>query len=374
MPPGSALRLDLRPSIEALVWSGDTPPPALLVMEDDTFFAPRFSLGMDAAAGPHWFMHATTRVDRGFDAGNRPDGDLRLDEILLRWRPCDDQRLNFQIGKFPSVFGAWSAEHDFYKDPFLVAPLPYSQIIGIHTRDPAAISPAAISARAAGTAPSVASLDKANWASILWGPGYSAGASMFGATEQFDYALEVKNSALSSHPDSWSQLDFNQPALTARFGWRPDAAWAFGVSASRGSWLEEDVSGVDRDDLAQSTVGLDARWSHHDLIVSGEVVLSEFETPAAGDLRTASWFLQARWKTAPGVWLAARFGQIIANQATGVTGGDVAWQPDVWRTEIGGGWRITPNLLLKAGYGFTHTAGDAVAGEHLLGSGVGWRF
>jgi hypothetical protein len=377
LPSNSELQLDLRPSLEAVVWSGDTPASALLEMDDDTFFAPRFSLGMDAALGPRWFMHATARADRGFDPGNRPDGDFRLDELMLRWRPCDDQRLNLQIGKFPSAFGAWSGEHDFFDDPFLLAPLPYSQIIGINTRDLAAVSPAAISARAAGTAPPASSLDKEKWASVLWGPGYATGASVFGATEEFDYALELKNAALSSHPDSWSEIDFNQPTLTARFGWRPDASLAVGVSASCGSWLEEDAIGVDRDDLAQSTLGLDLRWSHHDLIVSGEVVLSEFETPAAGDLRTASWFLQARWKTAPGIWLAARFGQMIANEATGLVGEDVAWQPSVWRAEFGAGWRITPNLLLKGGYGFTHTAGnagDGDAGEHLLGTGIGWRF
>jgi hypothetical protein len=373
-PVDSPVQVDFRPSLEAVLWAGESPQAALLTTDDEVFFAPRLLLDVDAAIGDQWFFHASPRVDRGFDPGDRPDGDIRLDEILLRWRANDDQSLNFQIGSFPSVFGAWSGQHGFFDDPFLLAPLPYSQIIGIHTRDPAAISPAAISNRAAGTAPPVSAMAKDNWASMLWGPGYSTGAAVFGATSRFDYAFELKNSALSAHPDSWPELDFAYPTFTGRLGYRPDAAWAFGLSASRGSWLERDVAGVDRDDLIQQTLGLDVRWAYRDLIISGELITSQFDTPAAGDLRVTSGFVQARWKVSPGFWLAARFGQMLANDATGPAGTDVSWQPDVYRMEIGAGWRVTPGVLLKTTYALTRTDDDPVAGEHLWGTGIGWRF
>ncbi|MES2475552.1 MAG: hypothetical protein V4640_07210 [Verrucomicrobiota bacterium] len=361
------LRLDLRPSVEAVVWSGDTPPPTLLGYDASTFFAPRFTLAVDAAAGEHWFFSATSRWDRGFDAEDGTGGEVRLDEIIVRWRVFDDARLNFQFGKFPTAFGAWSGQHDFFDDPFLSAPLPYSQIIGINTRNPSANTPAAIAARHQGSAPAFSTLSKDQWASVIWGPDYASGASAFGATEFLDYALEIKNSALSAHPDSWGGTDFSDPTLTGRFGFRPDAAWAFGLSASRGPWMEENAPGIERDDFMQNTLGLDARWAHHNLIVSGEAVLSEFETPAAGDLRTAAWYLQARWKVSPGFWLASRFGRITANESNGVP-----WQPDVWRAEIGTGWRLTSDLLIKAGY--SYTTGDDDAGNHLVGTGIGWRF
>jgi hypothetical protein len=124
----------------------------------------------------------------------------------------------------------------------------------------------------------------------------------------------------------------------------------------------------------QNSLGLDLRWARHDWIVSGEVVLTEFETARSGDLHAASWFVQARYKVSPGVWLAARIGQMLANEAVGPGGAAFAWQSDVWRAELGGGWRIRPNVLLKAGYTFTHTEDDPAAGEHLWGTGIGWRF
>jgi hypothetical protein len=387
-PQDGSFQIDIRPSIEAVLWAGDTPAPALLDYDDSAFFAPRFSLEFDAAAGEHLTFHSMTRWDRGIDAGSAPDGELRLDEAFVRWRVCDDQRLNFQVGKYASFFGAWSGQHDFYDDPFLLAPLPYSQLIGVSPVDPASPlntggpgggpggpggDPGGPGGPGGGAVP-LSMQPKDQWSSMIWGPAYGIGAGAFGSTEQFDYAVEVKNSALSSHPDTWKELNFSHPTMTARVGYRPDATWAFGLSASRGAWPSVNAVGADRDDLTQTSLGLDARWARHDWIISGEVVLTEFETMSSGDLEAASWFVQARYKVSPGVWLAARLGQIFANDAVGPGGADFAWQSDVLRAELAAGWRIRPELLLKAGYTYTHTDDDPIAGEHLWGTGLGWRF
>ena len=369
-PADSPVQVDLATALVATLWFAERPAPALLEMEDAAFFAPRLHLEGNAVFGDHWFFHAALRADRGFDPGSKPDGDLRLDEVLLRWRPTDDQRFNLQIGSFPTVFGAWQGNHGFFDDPFLLPPLPYSQIIGIQTRDPAAMSAAAIAARDTGLAAPVAELEKSNWASMVWGPAYGTGAAVFGATRHFDYAAEIKNSGLSSHPDSWSGNGFSDPSVAVRLGWRPDAAWALGLSASRGPWLEDNTPGVDRSDLPQTNLGLDLRWAHRDLIVTGELIGAEFETPAAGDLRALSGFVGARWKFAPGLWLASRAGGLIANDADN----GAEWQAGVLRAEVAAGWWATPELLVKAGYAYTHTDDDGSAANHLFGLGFGWRF
>jgi hypothetical protein len=367
----AAWRLDLRPSAEVVGWAGDTPPPALLDFDEHAFLAPRLSLEAAVAAGDHWFGQATVRLDRGFDAGESPDGALRLDEAIVRWRPWADERLNVQIGKFPTVFGAWVGQHDFFDDPFLLPPLPYAQIIGINARDPGALAPRALAARAGGEAPPVATLSKQNWASMIWGPSYAAGAAVFGSVSSVDYAAEIKNASLSSHPDDWDS-PLHDPALSLRLGWRPDAAWALGVSASRGPYLSPGVAG--RDDLLQSALGVDVRWAHHDWILSGEWIASEFETAAAGDLQAMGWFGQARWKAAPGLWLAGRAGVIAFDEARGPDGRDVEWTPDVWRLEAAAGWRLTPRLLVKASYSFTGSSSDNGGPDgHLFGLGLGWR-
>lgn len=107
---------------------------------------------------------------------------------------------------------------------------------------------------------------------------------------------------------------------------------------------------------------------------TGELIWSEFETPAAGDLQTTSWFVGARWKASPRLSLAGRFGQMLANDARDPAGTSIPWQADVWRAELGTGWRLAEDILLKGTYSFTHTDGDPQAGEHLWGAGIGWRF
>lgn len=374
-PPPAAdfLQLDLRPSLEAVCWVSDDPPPALLVSDDEVFLAPVLRLDADGSAGDRMFLHATLRADRGSDAVTEEHGDIRLDEIFLRWRMADDQRLNVQIGSFPTVFGGWVAGHDFFDDPFLTAPLPYSRIVGVQTRNPAAVSAAAIAARDQGSAPPVSSLAKENWASVIWGPAYATGASVFGSTEHFDYAAEVKNCGLSAHPDSWQGNGFGDPAVSARIGWRPDAAWAIGASASRGPWLEDSAPGVDPSDLRQTALGLDLRWAHRAFIVTGECILTEFSTPDAGDLRAASMHLGGRWKFSPGMWLAARFGGLLADEARGPAGEPVEWQPGVWRAELAAGWQPVSQVLVKAGWSCTRTD-DGGGSSQLLGLGIGWRF
>jgi hypothetical protein len=81
-----------------------------------------------------------------------------------------------------------------------------------------------------------------------------------------------------------------------------------------------------------------------------------------------------RWKFAPGLWMASRLGRTVADDAAGPAGGSVEWQPDVWRAELAFGWRATPSVLVKAAYAYTHTGDRHDAGDHLLATGIGWRF
>ncbi len=372
----------LTTSLESVFWAGDTPAPGLLKQRGETAWAPRLSLSLDAMWSAHWYLHATARLDRGFDAVDRPDGEFRLDELILRYRPWGDDRLNLQIGKFPTVVGSWVSQHDFYDDAFLLPPLPYGQIIGIGVESPASVTAERLQQRAERTRPGIYETAKRGWGSTIWGPSYSSGLAVFGSHGTFDYAFELKNAALSAHPTEWNPESehFDSPTYSARLGYRPNAAWSFGISASQGPYLNADAeellpAGMDRGDLTHSLVGFDARWAHRDLILSAEVIAIEYETLEVGDLRSLSWYLQARWKAAPGIWLGGRFGQILNDEADVPGGRSEEWTPDIWRAEVSLGWRVTPDILVKGQYAFTHTDGGVPGpGEHLAGMGIGWRF
>ena len=367
-------------NLETVFWStGDS--PAGLIRESGNNFAPRLTLSFDIQPNEYWYAHATVQADRGFDPLEDPDGVVRIDEAFIRYRPFGDPRLNIQLGKSATVFGSWVNEHDYFDDPFLTAPLPYSQIIGISPVNPNALSPEAISHRAQGLAPNVVEAPKRLWSSAIWGQSYTTGLTIFGHAGNFDYGLEVKNQGLPSQPSTWNpdRDEYENPTYTGRLGYRPNAAWALGLSASRGPYLETSAErllprGVDRGDLPYSYLGFDARWSHRNWIVSGEVLGGQYETLEAGDLRTLSYTIQARRKLIPGVWIAGRFGQTWNNEAIGPNGEDIEWSPNLWRIGTAVGWRVTSELLLKAEYNYTSFNTSGLNGQNLFGLGANYRF
>jgi hypothetical protein len=354
---------------ESEVWHMDQAPPGIVIFDESTYFQPRLVLALDLMAGEHWLAHVETRWDRGFDAGGRDDGDFRVDEAFLRWRPLGDQRLQIQAGKFATVFGNWVERHPFFDNAFLDAPLPYNRILPLNDR---AVVPGAATLAARRHLPD----NKAGWLPVIWGPSYATGLAVFGALGQFDYALELKNASLASRPDTWSpwQEYFDYPTMTGRLGWRPSATWAFGLSGSRGSYLLDEAApalppGEGRDDFMQTVLGADARWAWRRFQISGEVIAARFETPFTGDLDVLSYYVEGRWKVNPALWLAARWGQQFFSDLAGR-----GWDRDALRAEIALGVKLTPDVLLKAQYSHTHESGGGAQGENAIGFGFAMRY
>jgi hypothetical protein len=362
-------RFDLRPSAEFVYWHTDAPAPGLLSFTGTDFFEPRISLRFNAAAGEKWLLHVLTQWDRGFDPGSREDGDFRVDEVFLRWRPFGDATLNLQAGKFATSFGNWLPRHGFWDDPFLTPPLPYDELLAVNDRSARNPSATTIATRATG---------KRAWLPMIWGPNYTSGVSVFGSSAHWDYALEAKNAAINSRPDSWNpgEENFSHPTITGRIGYRPDAAWAFGISGSHGTYLRKDaeitLAGNERRaDFAYTIVGADARWSHHQFQVLGEIMASRAHTTVAGDLDALSYYVEGRWKVNSTLFLAARWAQIWNEDffADGLSG-PRSYDRQISRVTAAAGFRITREVLVKAEY--SYSGGDA--NENAVALGLGFRF
>ena len=363
-------------SLENTLWSSDGIPAGFLEFDDSVFSAPRLSVNFDYQPDPRFYFHTTIRADRGFDPGTEPDGELRIDRLLLRYRPFGDNTLNIQAGKSATVIGNWVPNHGYYDDPFLLAPLPYSAIVGISTNSPDGHSPQAIENRANSTIPTL-HLTKQSWSSIVWGPSYTNGFSVFGNKDKFNYAFEIKNAFLGSAPSQWDLGfdDLDEPTFSGRVGYQANAALTVGLSASQGSYLNADtLANFDRNDFKQTLIAADLRWAHRNWIVSAEAFFATYDS-LDEDLQSFSYYLQARYKVAPGVWLAGRFGQTLSNEVSVPSGGTAPWSPDLLRAEIALGWRITPELLLKTQYTYTEVTNDLSApAPNLFGFSLGWRF
>ena len=342
----------------------------LVETDDEVFFNPRLTLLFDFQMTQRWRAHVQMRTDRGFDPGFAVDGETRMDEYFIEWRPLDSDVLNIRAGKFATAFGAWTPRRLSWDNPFVTAPAAYSDMLPI--TDSMAAPLAGFAGRR--NMPE----NRQTWVPILWGPSYASGVSIFGRTEHLDYALEVKNASISSRPDAWDAVEngWDSTTYTGRLGWRPAPEWNFGTSFSHGPYLLEESqltlpAGRSYRDYDQTTFGIDAGYSHGHWQLWTELMTSRFEVPNVGGVRVLSGFIEARRKLGALTWLAARWTQSWFGDIPGTSR---EWDRDGWRLDLALGHRLSRNMQAKLQYSLAERTGQDQEGDHMLAAQVTVRF
>lgn len=124
-------RADLSGLLDLELYAPDAPATGLLNTDDDLFFNPRLTLFLDLQATQHLRAHVQMRADRGFDPGFASDGQTRLDEYFLEWKPFEQSWINFRLGKFATAFGAWAQRRLSWDNPFVTAPMAYNDMLPV---------------------------------------------------------------------------------------------------------------------------------------------------------------------------------------------------------------------------------------------------
>jgi hypothetical protein len=145
--------------------------------------------------------------------------------------------------------------------------------------------------------------------------------------------------------------------LAGHLVWRPMPALTVGASAARGAFLGRDVlaSRPDVRDTSshQQAFGVDAETSWDRWIVRGEFVANEWTVPPIDaplitqPLAARGGYVEARFRLRPRLYLAAR-GDRIWFSSIRTSSGDMTWDADVSRLELGMGYTIRRGLLLKS--------------------------
>jgi hypothetical protein len=353
----------------------DQRPPGLLFGDGASFVTPRFSLFLDAYAGKHVYSYVQVRFDDGFHA-RAPEAHYRVDEYLLRYTPLDGPELNVQVGKFATVVGNWVPRHLSWDNPFINAPLPYENILTVSdTSVPA--SPAQFLSRRG--QPDI----KTEWLTVVWGPDYGSGASIFGSIGHWDYAAEVKNSSLSSRSTSWDGTDvgWGNPTVSGRLGFRPGVPWNLGLSASYGTYLQQTAeestsfpSGYGLGSFNQITVAEDASFEWHRLQLWSEIFFSRFQVPNVGNADTLVYYIEAKYQLTVGLYAALRWNQEFYASINDGAGGRTPWDDNVNRVDVALGYRFSRHFQTKVQYSFTHQPGPLQQGEQLVAGQLTFKF
>jgi len=363
--PSQNVRADLSVLADLEWFVPEIPSPGLLFPDDQSWLNPRLALFLDIGISSYLQFHSQTRVDRGFDPGSAPSGDVRMDEYFLKLSPLADDRLHFKIGKFATAFGNWAPRNLSWDNPFVTAPLAYEDVLNVSDIT-MPTAPQALLARR-----QIAD-KKGDWLTAIWGPSYASGASISGRLDMFDYALEVKNASLSSRPNEWdaTRRGFDNPTVTARFGARPAEEWSFGTSFSHGSYTADSVAGSPD----QTTYGLDAAFQHHHLQLWSEVIYTQFEVPKVRDAEAVFYYLEARYKWTPQLWTALRWNHSLFGRVTDGLGSSAAWDRDTWRVDLSLGWRFNRHLQAKIQGSVGGREGNEPQGNHLLVTQITLKF
>ncbi|MBX3737830.1 MAG: hypothetical protein KF715_14130 [Candidatus Didemnitutus sp.] len=356
-------------TVEVNYYRFDQPAPGLIEETGHGLFDPRLVLFVDAQAGVHCYFFAQARIDNGFDPGAGSSG-VRLDEYALRITPGASERLSVQMGKFATVVGQWVKRHQAWDSPFVFAPLAYENPTGIFD-ETAARSAAVLRAWGhVGGSFMPAPTDEYR-VPVIWGPSYASGISVAGRSGHFDYATELKNTALSSRPDSWdiTHTQLQNPAWNTRLGWRPDLRWSFGVSFGTGVYLRPSAArtlppGRRLGDYRQDTVGLDASFAWRHWQLWGEGYRARFAVPGVGAADTWVYFLEAKYKFTPQLFGAVRWNrQTFSDLVDASSALAQPWGADQSRLDLAVGYRFTAHTELKLECDVEHgrpgTAGGA---------------
>jgi len=351
------LRARLSGTIELEGYHFQPVPTGVIHADGKNLFNPRLVLFLDAQAGSHFYFFAQSRIDRGFDPGEGVARG-RFDEYAVRFTPWHNSKFNLQIGKFATVVGNWTARHLAWDNPFIGAPLPYENLTGIFDESAADSTRTLVKwARINQPANTGAVYLDQYRLPILWGPSYASGAAASGVIGKMNYAVEFKNAALSSRPDSWdaAQVQWQNPTVSGRIGYKPDASWNLGVSLSNGTYLRGSARatlapGEKLGDYREIVVGQDVGFAWHHFQLWAEAYEATFKIPRVGDAHTFAYYVEAKYKFTPQFFGAVRWNQQMFGRVTDANGAAVQWGDDVWRIDFAPAYRFTPHSEIKLQY------------------------
>ena len=315
----------------------------------------RVDLTAAVKAGPHFTLLGEIRSENL--------GAVHPYALYLRIRPWTTRDFDIQVGRVPPTFGAFARRTYANDNPLIGYPLAYQYLTTLRPDAVPASADELIAKRSTGWLlryslgdPSfdrgVALVDAFRWDT---GVQAHATAGMVSAT------AAVTIGTLSNPLFS----DDNHGRQTAgRVELRPAAGLILGTSLARGPFVGHDAAqaavGDGHDaEFTQTAWGGDAEYSRDHYLVRVETIVSRWRLPIAvarpprfalqTPLDAVSLSLEGRYKLRPDLYVAVRYDRLgFSDQTTAAA--TLPWDAPVTRIEVGAGYSIQRNLLLKGSF------------------------
>jgi len=302
----------------------------------------------------------------------------RVYALFLRFRPWMDRELDLQAGLVPPVFGTYPRRRYGYESWLPSVPLAYQYLTSLRSDSVPANAEQLLEQRGRGwlVAYPVGSPYAGPGLPLVNGERWDAGLQLRVGREPLSLAAAVTQGALSSPR---VRDDNSGKSVSARLAWTPGPALTLGLSGASGDFLSTDVTDVlppgSGRSFRQEAAGLDVQYARGHFILRGEAVFTRFDLPALGvtrieePLEALGLYAEARYKVGPGLYVAARVEHLAFGRIPSSLGADT-WDADVTRFEVGGGFALRRQLLLKTSWQHNERDGGRVRRNDLVSARV----
>ena len=332
----------------------------------------RIDVTAAAKAGPHFTLLGEIRSENL--------GTVRPYALYLRIRPWTTRDFDIQVGRVPPTFGAFARRTYANDNPLIGYPLAYQYLTSLRPDSVPASADELLNKRGNGWLVRYSLGDTApnQGVPLVSAFRWDTGVQAHGTAGMLSATASVTAGTLSNpmFPD-----DNHGRQLAGRVELRPVAGLIVGTSLARGPFVSQTAAraavGDGHDaEFTQTAWGGDAEYSRDHYLVRLELIASRWRMPAVPvappqlvlqtPLDAMSTSVEGRYKLRPDFYLAARVDHLGFSDQRGALA-TLPWDAPVTRVEIGGGYSIQRNLLLKGSFQHDDRDGGRLQSiEHLF--------
>jgi hypothetical protein len=322
----------------------------------------RVDLSAAVKAGPHFTLLGEIRSEN-LDA-------VHPYALYLRIRPWTNLDFDIQVGRVPPTFGAFARRTYASDNPLIGYPLAYQYLTTVRPDALPASADELLAKRGGGWLVRYSQGDPAAGPGVplvsafRWDTGVQAHATIGVLSATAAVTSGTVSNPLFSDDNHGRQV-------AGRVELRPVAGLIVGTSLARGPFVSHTASqavvGDAHDgDFTQTAWGGDGEYSRAHYLVRFETIVSQWVLPTAAPaapqarlqmpLTAASLSAEGRYKLRPDLYVAARYDHLGFSNETGLAG-TFPWDAPVRRIELGAGYSIERNLLLKGSFQYNSRDG-----------------
>ena len=348
IPPASGAELRARGLLDLVLSSGDDAQDWNKLTQGDSNFDPyRLRLFVDAAVAPQIDVFAQTILHEG-------TAKIVADGAYAQWTPWSGRDAHLQAGKIPWPIGTWGPRTYSDRNPLIGMPLMYQY----HTDLPWAVPTASVDALVANAGMGQTDVAYGTGAAstgmaVVDDRWWDVGVVAIGSQRPFEYAIGETQGTPGWPLDGSDET----PGSTTlgRLGLAPVAGVRVGVSGAYGTWMPDWFArtlpaGGSLRDYHESLGMADLELERGPWELRGEGFLKAWQTIHAGTLRLNGGYGEARLGLGEGYWIAGRYDVLRFDDVTTSAGVTRPWDDGVDRLELGGGYRVSRDVRLKASF------------------------